>query len=468
MSPPPEHVETTTKCQDIPQPKPKIQDFKVQLHESTIIFPIQETERKSCFLSNLDQRFNYYVSSLHFFSANPDFPPESLVKRLKTAVQKVLVPYDFVAGRVRQNHQLGRLEIDCDATGAGFVVASSEFSIDEIGDLLYPHPGYNQLAVRKLDNYLGPSDQPLCIFQVTSFKCGGFSLGLSTSHLLFDGMGARMFLENLASQAFEDKPLSVIPCNDRHLLVAMSPPRVEFPHPELMLPTSTSNDIIPIQEEFEFRIFKLSSNQINFLKEKAKPPPSSTETSTKPPIKITSFNVVAALIWRCKALSTMDVENDNRVCTLHSAVDIRPRLNPPLPPSYCGNAVINAYASSKCIELEDKPFSEIVGLISEGVTRVTDEYVKSMLDWIEINVKAVPNGDYFITSWWRLGFEQVVYPWGKPICMVPVLNNKKNICCLLPPDNHDVNDNEVNVVVPLHAKKDLDRFQSLFYDFFNN
>ncbi|KAG8371810.1 hypothetical protein BUALT_Bualt12G0001900 [Buddleja alternifolia] len=474
MASPPQPVpETTITCQD--QPEPKL-DFKVKVHETTILPPIQQTEiRKCCFLSNLDQNFNFYVSNVHFFSGNPDFPIEEVVRRLKAAVQKVLVPYDFAAGRVRQNHQSSLLEIDCDGTGAGFVVASSEYSLDDIGDdLIYPHPGYKQLAPQKLDN-LGLNDPPLNIFQVTSFKCGGFSLGVSTQHLLFDGIGAKMFYENIASQAFEDKPLAVVPCNDRYLLAARSPPRVEFPHPELrlpvaVLPLSESNNIHPVQEEEEelvSKLFKLSSNQINYLREKAKPPPSSTETSTKPPIKITSFNVVAALIWRCKALSTMDVENDNRVCTLLSAVDIRPRLNPPLPPSYCGNAVINAYASSKCIELEDKPFSEIVKIISDGVTRVRDEYIRSTIDWIEIN-KGVPNGDYFISSWWRLGLEQLVYPWGKPIYSLPVMSHVKYVCFLLPSHDHLNNNNGgVNVVVTLPVKE-MDKFQSLFYDSFKN
>ncbi|KAG8366013.1 hypothetical protein BUALT_Bualt17G0032000 [Buddleja alternifolia] len=445
-----------TACEDVPL-KPTIQDLKVKLHHSTLLFPTQKTQKKCCFLSNVDQNFNFYVATLHFFSANPNFPPETVAKRLKTAVEKVLVPYDFAAGTVQRNHQSGCLEIDCDAAGAGFVVASSEVSLDEIGDLVYPHQGYNQLAIQNLDNWEPNNDrQPLCIFQVTSFKCGGFSLSLSTNHLLFDGMGARTFLENVASQAFENKPLAIIPCNDRHLLTARSPPHVAFPHPEL-LPAKNIQALNCVKEELESKIFKLTSNQINYLKDKAKSNDGKKAAMTT--TKITSFNAVAALIWRCKALS-VDTEKD-RISTLLCAVDIRSRLNPPLPPSYCGNAVLNAYASSKCLELEVAPFSELVGMVSNGTERVTDEYIRSTLDWIEIN-KGVPNGEYFISSWWRLGFEEVVYPWGKPIYSFPLMNQNKYICFLLPPDADDV---IVNVLVTLPAKE-MERFQSLFRGFF--
>ncbi|KAL0382001.1 UNVERIFIED_CONTAM: hypothetical protein Scaly_0487400 [Sesamum calycinum] len=96
-----------------------------------------------------------------------DFPPEIVVKRLKLALERVLVPYDFMAGRFKLNQQSGRLEIDCNSAGAGFVVASSEYSLDELGDFVYPNLGFRQLAAQTLGN-LGPEvDQPLCVFQYT-------------------------------------------------------------------------------------------------------------------------------------------------------------------------------------------------------------------------------------------------------------------------------------------------------------
>ncbi|KAK6116831.1 hypothetical protein DH2020_049461 [Rehmannia glutinosa] len=308
-----------------------------------------------------------------------------------------MVPYDFLAGRLKMNHQPGQLEIECNAAGAGFVVASTEYC-------------------------------------VTSFKCGGFALGISTNHILFDGLSFKIFLENLASQAFDDKPLSIIPCNDRRLLAARSPPQVTFPHPELLKlqpPIGEEEEENPPmfdtkQEDLVFRIFTLTPNDINHLKAKA----NAGETNST--IKITGFNVVTAHVWRCKALSRNVKNNRDRESMVLYAVDIRSRLRPPLPASYCGNAVLSAYASAKCWELEDEPFSKVVGMVAEGSARMSDEYVRSAVDWGEV-YKGCPNGEVLISSWWRLGFDEVVYPWGKPRYSCPVVCDMGRIsyCCFL-------------------------------------
>ncbi|KAL0341393.1 UNVERIFIED_CONTAM: Acyl transferase 10 [Sesamum radiatum] len=343
---------------------PAMQDLKVTLQESILVAPAKETEKRCIFLSNIDQILNYNIPTAHFFKANPDFPPEIVAKRLKLALERVLVPYDFMAGTFKLNQQSGRLEIDCNSAGAGFVVASSEYSLDELGDFVYPNLGFRQLAAQTLGN-LGPEvDQPLCVFQVTLFKCGGFCIGMSTNHVLFDGGAARIFMENLASQAFEDKPLAIMPCHNRRLLAARSPPHVEFPHPEFFQPNLPAGLGPPAfdckREELDYTTFRLTSKAINYLKDKAK---GNGTTTTK----ITSFNVVSALIWRCKALSKDgEYNNKDRVSTLLNVVDLKSRLNPALPDSYCGNAVLVAYSSARCEDVEKWGFPKLVEMVGEG------------------------------------------------------------------------------------------------------
>ncbi|KAL2512457.1 HXXXD-type acyl-transferase family protein [Abeliophyllum distichum] len=128
-------------------PYSAIQDLKVTLQDSILVFPSQETDKKSIFLSNVDQPFNFNVETVHFFNPKMDFPPQVVVNRLKIALEKVLVTYDFLAGRLKLNSQSGRLEIDCNVAGAVFVVASSQFALDEIGDLDYPNPAFRQLII---------------------------------------------------------------------------------------------------------------------------------------------------------------------------------------------------------------------------------------------------------------------------------------------------------------------------------
>ncbi|CAH1446506.1 unnamed protein product [Lactuca virosa] len=434
-----------------------IHDLKVIIHDTITIFPSHETEKRSMFLSNIDQVLNFNVETVHFFVGDPQFPSQVVAEKLKSALSEALVVYDFLAGRLRLNLDAQRFEFDCNGVGARFVVGSSEFELHEIGDLVYPNPGFRQLVQKSYDD-LAIHDRPLCIIQLTSFKCGGFAIGVATNHATFDGISFKTFLQNLASLA-ADKPLATTPCNDRRLLAARSPPQIQFDHPELFkiptgidLPSPTVFDTP--EGELDFKIFNLTSNDIAYLKQKAKDEPFSTNA------KITGFNVVAAHVWRCKALSSGTNYDPERVSTVLYAVDVRSRLG--LPPSYAGNAVLSAYASARCKEIEEGPLSKLVEMVTEGTKRMTGEYAQSVIDWGEVN-KGFPNGEFLISSWWRLGFADVEYPWGKPRYSCPVVYHRKDIILLFP-DIIGESNNEVNVLVALPGKE-MEKFEALFHKF---
>ncbi|CAI9754512.1 unnamed protein product [Fraxinus pennsylvanica] len=98
-------------------------------------------------------------------------------------------------------------------------------------------------------------------------------------------------------------------------------------------------------------------------------------------------------------------------------------------------------------------------MVSEGAARMTDEYVRSSIDWHE-NYRGFLNGEFLISSWWRLGFSEVEYPWGKPRHSCPLLQSKKDIILFLT----KIINNGVSVWVALPAKE-MEKFQSLFHRF---
>ncbi|KAL7106435.1 hypothetical protein ACP275_07G113700 [Erythranthe tilingii] len=402
-------------------PVPSMEDLKVKLQESSLVFPYKETPKKSIFLSNIDQILNYDIPTAHFFKANPDFPPEIL----------------------KLNRESGRLEMDCNGAGAGFVVAKSDVSLEEIGEnLVYPNLGYRQLAVQRLDNLPPEVDQPLCVFQITSFKCGGFAIGMSTNHILFDGLGAKL----------------VYPTMTVRILAARSPPHVSFPHPEFLkldLPVGPGSSPPVFEcsvEKLDFKIFKLTTTQISQIKD-------NISKSSKID-KISTFAVVAALIWWCKAFSDDMEYNKDRVSTLLNVIDIRPRVNPQLPSSYSANAVLPLGVSETCEEIKNGPFSKLVEIIIEGAKEMTHEYVKSAFDWLEMN-RGIPHGDYMVSSWLRLGFDEVEYAWGKPMYSCPVVNHRKDICWVF----RDAVDGGVCAMVALPSQE-MEKFEAVFHDFF--
>lgn len=275
-------METTSQ-----ETTPLLQDMKVTIHKTSMIFPSKQIEKKSLFLSNIDRVLNFHVKTVHFFEANKDFPPQIVTKKLKKALEDALVAYDFLAGRLKMNTETNRLEIDCNAEGVGFVVASSEYKLNQIGDLAYPNQAFAQF-VHNAKDFLKIGDLPLFVVQVTSFKCGGFAFGITRSHAAIDGHSLKIFLDNLAALA-ANMPLIMTPFNDRQLLAARSPPHVDFPHPEMikldnLLPLGNESGVFEASsEELDFKVFQLTSKNINKLKEKAK---------VNSIARVTSFNVI--------------------------------------------------------------------------------------------------------------------------------------------------------------------------------
>lgn len=121
------------------------------------------------------------------------------------------------------------------------------------------------------------------------------------------------------------------------------------------------------------------------------------------------------------------------------------------------------YATMKCKELEDGPFSRVVEMVAEAAARMTDEYARSAIDWGEL-YKGFPNGEFLVSSWWRLGFAEVEYPWGKPKYSCPLVNHRKDIILLFPDINGSGKSSGVNVLVAL-PKKEMEKFQTLFQEF---
>lgn len=287
---------------------------------------------------------------------------------------------------------------------------------------------------------------------------------MANNHVTFDGLSAKMFLQNLASLA-HGNPLSITPYNNRRLLAARSPPRVTFSHPELVkleLPP-TGEGVQPATvldtgvDDLNFKLFRLTANDIARMRDKAK-----IEGASGP--AITGFNVVTAHVWRCKVLATTNSPADpDKLSRVLYAIDLRSRLQPPLPQSYTGNAILTTYGSAKYSELEEGPFGRLVEVVREGATRMTEEYARSVIDWGQL-YKGFPRGDVVISSWWKLGFGDVEYPWGRPIYSCPVMIRSSEIIVLVPDMKKGMGGNGVNVCVGLPSKN-MEEFERLFYEF---
>ena len=125
----------------------------------------------------------------------------------------------------------------------------------------------------------------------------------------------------------------------------------------------------PLRERF----FHFSPESIASLKVKA-----NEESSTH---KISSFQALSALVWRSIISLNHLPHSQLTKCVL--AINNRPRLNPPLPQSYFGNAINVTTTTTTVGELLEHNLGWAALMLNQSVASYTDDTVRSFLkEWL--------------------------------------------------------------------------------------
>lgn len=68
--------------------------------------------------------------------------------------------------------------------------------------------------------------------------------------------------------------------------------------------------------------------------------------------------------------------------------------------------MITAYATSKVADLVEKPFCLCVEKVMEAIERVTEENVRSEIDWLVVyrGIAATCKGNFYVSAWSKLPF----------------------------------------------------------------
>lgn len=446
-----------------------ITHLDVKVGEPEMVVPAEPTEECSLFLSNIDQVVAYVVDTVYFYPPNAEdknVDAAEVVGGLKEALGKVLVPYHFMAGRLKLNLEKGRMEIDCNRAGALFAAANCDLTLFELGDITYPNPVFRSLVLQGAHAKKFGASPPLLMMQVTRFKCGGIVLGMSMNHAMFDGFGALEFMMNFSSMA-RGKGLITHPLPDRTCFKARDIPEIKYEHleglkfsdiPQEMRNSFTTADVanseisnISLPPDYSYKVFPFSGEMVEKLKKKA------MEDGTL--TKCSSFDAIAALVWQART-KAVDMPPDVPSKMLF-AVDLRSKMDPPLPKGFAGNAVFSSYCIEPAGAVIEKPLSFCVAKVQEGVARVTDDYVRSSMDFTE-TYKAIPAlpGGIFLSAWWKIPFQLVDFGFGKPIYAGPIVNAMVEFVLLLSNGKHD---GGLNIYIALQNHQ-LDKFEQLIYD----
>ncbi|GLJ15509.1 hypothetical protein SUGI_0254610 [Cryptomeria japonica] len=338
-----------------------LSDLGIKRESFTEVHPEKIKERRSLFLSNIDQIFvGRILNSLYCFSAYP------------------AVSFDTIVSLTTQALKLG--------------------------DIDYSNPAFNQLCLLPQSAKQTPEDQQLLSFQITRFRCGAFVVVITTSHCLMDRVSLDDFIKNFSNLAVKGE-VAFIPVIYRTRLMARSPLQIEYEHEEeTELSVINQSAILKMNKpslpippnNYDFRVISLSGKFVEDLKMKAK------NGGVK---HCTRFMATLAHLWRARTTAIGNMNSED-VSTVQFVVNIRSKFNPPLPREFVGNAILTAYAKATARDLQDQPFCETVKKLQEGLDRLTDNYVRSRIDSMELpnRVMCLENG-FLVTSWLHMGGE---------------------------------------------------------------
>ncbi|XP_058070578.1 omega-hydroxypalmitate O-feruloyl transferase-like [Magnolia sinica] len=421
--------------------------FTVKKLDPVLVRPAEETNGGFYFLSNLDQNIATIIQTVYCFKGDKSNGVATPGKVIRQALAKVLVHFYPLAGSLTIGSD-GKLVVRCTGEGVVFVEAAADHEIEVLGDISVPDPNKLGKLVHTYPSARNLLEIPLLTVQVTGFKCGGFVLGIAINHCLVDGITAMEFIHSWAEIA-RGFPLSIPPFIDRSILRSRDPPKIEFPHHEFAEIDDVSNLVSRYQDqEMQHRSFCFSPESLTQLKKLAMEDGAIS--------KCTNFVLLSAFIWRArtKALKMSPTQQSK----LLFAVDGRSKFNPPMPKGYFGNGIALTYCLCSAGELVDKPLSFAVRLVQDAIKLVTEDYIRSAIDYFEVT-RSRPSltATLLITTWATLSFNTTDFGWGEPIQSGPVTMPEKEVVLFL---SHGREKKSTNVLLSLPVSA-METFQEL-------
>ncbi|KAF8393004.1 hypothetical protein HHK36_021245 [Tetracentron sinense] len=428
--------------------------------------PAEPTPNNRLWLSEFDQIKPLTLAPTIYLYRSMGDSVESVIDTLRDSLSQALVQFYPLAGRL-YNIDGGRFELECNAEGALLYEAESEGMIDDFGDFR-PTPEIRELIPRVDHSSTPVHESPLLVVQFTRFRCGGVSIGMGVSHILIDGQSALHFVSEWARIARGER-IETLPFLDRTVLSKplLAAPRFdhdEFSPPPLLLGGSDQKE--QRKKETTVAMLKLTKDQVEKIKKKANQGHDGRPYSR--------YEAVSGHIWRC-ACKARRHENQQPT-NMRIVVDCRNRLQPHLPKGFFGNATLPIMSTSRAGELMAKPLGYASGKIREAVEKMTDEYVRSAIDFLRnqpdlskyrtFHTVGCTQGAFYgnpnlvVTSWVGLPIYGADFGWGKEFHMGPGSLGYDGKSFILPSPAADG-----SFILPLRLQVDsMDAFKKFLHD----
>ncbi|XP_010246275.1 PREDICTED: anthocyanin 5-aromatic acyltransferase-like [Nelumbo nucifera] len=414
-----------------------IHSIKV-LEKCQVSPPAASMEKKSLQLTFFDVMYLYYrcPSRIFFY----EFPHpitlfmESIIPNLKNSLSLTLQHFYFLAGNLMWVPPTTEPEIRfVSGDSVSFTIAEST---DNFSDLCGDHPRDESQfdpLIPQLPSLFDSNVVPLLALQVTFFPNSGFSIGITSSHVVSDGRSLCHFIRSWATACRLGGDSSA--CSE--LLPFYE--RTVIDDPEGYLKTillkemenytskMTSNISDDSQPSFEVptesivvrATFVVSRVKIDQLKQWILARHGKNENQIVPlsSLRLSAFVVTCAITWVCLIKAGVIVDSPGKEMEhFLFSVDCRDRLrNPPVPATYFGNCVALGFADAKKTDLEgDNAIVVAAKMIADAVKRMEYGVLRDAERWISDLSSRLPEGFVTVTGSPKFGVYEMDFGWGKP------------------------------------------------------
>lgn len=334
-----------------------------------------------------------------------------LVHHLRTTLSLTLDFFTPLAGRLatienKDNNTISYF-IDCNNAGAQFVHAVTNVSVADILEPVYvPLQLVNSFfPLNGVRNFEGIS-KPLLGVQITELVDGIF-IGCTINHTVVDGTSFWHFFNSWSEISRGFDQLSKPPVLQRFFLDGIDCP-IKIPYGKKL---SDSDSLItppPLKE----RVFHFTKENIARLKAKA-----NSEIGTN---RISSLQALLAHFWR-SVIRSQNLDANQQVL-YRLLIGARPRLHPPLPDEYLGNAVQAGTVAIKAGDLFKRGLGYAAWEMNKMVALHTGEKIRSFLEsWVEkpeiLTESSMASTALVTSSSPRFNVYGNDFGWGRPVAV---------------------------------------------------
>ncbi|XP_021617435.1 stemmadenine O-acetyltransferase [Manihot esculenta] len=364
------------------------------------------------------------VPILLFYSTNGhDHTQRSSL--LKKSLSQTLTHFYPFAGR-----EVNSSWIDCNDEGASFVQANVAADLS----MLLKQPDFKLLQqllpCKPNDNSVQFRLREILAVQVNYFSCGGMVIGVCIKHLIADASTVATFVERWGAVArFSDTDVHGVILDRTTLFPPIGTTG------GLSWGDNSSDEFLP---QFVMKRLVFDGSKVAALRERV--------SNKLYPDRPTRFEAVSALIWGSSIAATREMDETIDYHVAMTVVNLRKKLNPPLPQQCMGN--VCQVTTAKWSMKKPTDYNELAQEIHKSIKKVDDESVRKFHadgKWFDFVKKL---GEEYgkkskvrmlkFSSWCRFPFYEVDFGWGKPSWVTAAMEQENGVIFLDASDNQGI------------------------------